>query len=85
LPHGHVNVTIYPMSNISVFEQEELVSLEELLQLPPLRRFPPDVFGRLRRRGLFPYVAIGHKTYLYNPARVLEALKKLERPAKEGQ
>jgi hypothetical protein len=82
--HGYVGVTICPMNMMyppSVFEEEELVPLEELLQLPPLRRIDPGQFGRLRRRGLFPYVQVGHKTYLYNPRKVLAALRELERPA----
>jgi hypothetical protein len=82
--HGYMGVTTCPMrTTVSVLEEEEeLVQLEELLQLRLLRRITPGQFGRLRRRGLIPFVELGHKTYLYSPAKVLAAFRKMERPAK---
>jgi hypothetical protein len=71
------------MSNTS-FDSEELVTIDEILQLPPLRNIERATFNRLRRKGLFPYVVLGHKTYLYNPSAVLAALKSLEHPKKES-
>jgi hypothetical protein len=71
------------MSTIAlIHEEEELVTLEELLQLPPFRKIHPDTFGRMRRKGLFPYLRIGHKSYLYRPSDVLAALRQLERPVR---
>lgn len=66
-------------STLTLLEaEEELVTLQEPLHLPPLRKIERAQFGRLRRKGLVPYVRLGHKTYLYRPSAVIEALKRLE-------
>ncbi len=71
-------VASHPPAQIE--KEEELIPLEELLALPPLRKLTPEAFGRLRRKGVFPYLRLGHKTYLYRVSQVLAALRRCERP-----
>ena len=61
--------------------QEELVTQEEILRLPPFRYVTPSLFARRRREGLIPFVRMGKKTYLYRVSEVLAALRKFDRPA----
>ena len=68
---------------IDNFKTEELVTIEEILALPQFRKIGRLAFKRLQRQGLFPYVLLGPKKFLYNPEKVIAALKRRERPAKE--
>jgi hypothetical protein len=61
--------------------EEELVTQEEVLRLPPFRYINPSMFARRRREGHIPYVRISKKTYLYRISEVLAALRKFDRPA----
>jgi hypothetical protein len=62
---------------VSVEDEEELLTERELLRLPPFRKLKLR-FGRLRRKGLVPYVRLGHKSYLYRPSAVLAAIRSME-------
>jgi hypothetical protein len=45
--------------------------------LRALRVVKPKKFGELRRKGLIPYVLLGHRSYIYDLDEVRRALKKL--------
>jgi hypothetical protein len=61
--------------------QEELVTKEEILSLPPFRHINAQMFARRRREGQIPFVRISARTYLYRVSEVLAALRKFDRPA----
>ena len=71
------------MSSATPLSIEKLLTQSELLGEEALRNVSSDKFGRLRRLGLIPYIKLGHKTYLYQKTRVMEALAKLEGGARK--
>jgi hypothetical protein len=66
-------------------DDEELLTEEELLTLPPFRKIKPRAFAELRRRGLVPFLPLGHRSYLYRASSVRAALRRLERNIPEAK
>jgi hypothetical protein len=56
-------------------KERNLVTAEELLTLFPIT---PRQLRELRFRRKIPYITLGHRTIVYEPAAVLAALRKLE-------
>lgn len=67
------------MSLSTLTPEDALVTQAELLAMPAFRRVPARTFDALRRKGLVPFLLLGHKTYLYRPRAVAEALIRLEK------
>jgi len=55
----------------------QLLTQEEILQKIFGKRLHPKKFEEMRRRGLIPYVKMGHRTYMYDESAVRRALRRL--------
>ncbi len=72
------------MASATVNSEEKFLTQDELLGDKIFENVSANKFERLRRLGLVPFLRLGHRTYLYQKSRVLEALAKLESHSKKG-